>query len=408
MWKVLRRLQGEAYDEPETSSDVAAEQRLRDNLRIIATHECKPNPEPHAPTVLTEAYADGVYPKILRTLKDPNVVLRIKALQMLQGLVELKKENIVKAARDGLVAGLVAALQDGDSEVRLLSANCLYYMMRHDVTIGHVVRGNFVPSLLAAVSDSSPHVRAAMLRVLAAMNRPTDNVVTQELIRLGCVPVYLRQIDDCPDDDNICSAALIALTKVLSEKEAFIAVLDAHGMDTLGRVVHSDSIPTRQPETFCDALEAIAQLAFYTAGKRAAVRVNVLPSLSKILSVFGTRLLSEPSDATMDVCVACTGAVMAIAIDDAGKKLTYECGIFGELLRLIGDDVCLMNTSLLVNVMELLCILSENPQAREEMKPLVERIESIEAISQEQRDYRVERACRRCRELINWKPGDVR
>eukprot|EP00759_Apiculatamorpha_spiralis_P002473 PhF_6_TR10979/c0_g1_i1/m.17740 len=398
MWKVLRRMQGETYDEPTTRGM----ERVTENLRTIATHECKPHPKEIPATTFTEAYGDIVYSKIVRTMKEStDVGLRVKSLTMLVSLLELKKDNVVKALRASVVEALVAALDDPEDDVRALSCVCLEICSEHPEGMERVRGLKVLPRFLKVIDDDDARVVIGILRVLAALNRSRDTSLTEELIQLGCIKIYLSKIEIAIEHDGVVAAALHALHQVVQVKEAFVTILEANAMEVFKKVI--DPKRSREVETWCVALENITSVAFFTAGKRAAVACGILKTLNEILTIVS--VLEQESD--MQLALACTGAIIAIAIDDEGKKHTFEMGIVQVVLAMIENPTSLTDSGLVVNLIEVLCIVSESPVARQTMQPCLGRLQYIAQLS-EGKELRVHKAATRCIALVKWVPGDPR
>ena len=80
------------------------------NMRHIARHEAKPNPKPISAHTLTRGFEACAFPKIVRELKDSDLVIKQKALLAARELLG-SPTSYVQCIAHGITAAVVALLK---------------------------------------------------------------------------------------------------------------------------------------------------------------------------------------------------------------------------------------------------------------------------------------------------------
>ena len=80
------------------------------NMRHIARHEAKPNPKPISAHTLTRGFEAFAFPKIVRELKDSDLVIKQKALLAARELLG-SPTSYVQCIAHGITAAVVALLK---------------------------------------------------------------------------------------------------------------------------------------------------------------------------------------------------------------------------------------------------------------------------------------------------------
>ncbi len=80
------------------------------NSRHIARHEAKPNPKPISSTTLTRGFEAAAFPKIVRELKDLDLVVRQKALLAARELLG-SPTGYMQCIAHGITPAVVALLK---------------------------------------------------------------------------------------------------------------------------------------------------------------------------------------------------------------------------------------------------------------------------------------------------------
>ena len=80
------------------------------NLRHIARHEAKPNPKALSQTTLTRGFEAVAYPKIVRELKDTDLVVKQKSLLAARELLG-SPTSYVQCIAHGMTAAVVHLLK---------------------------------------------------------------------------------------------------------------------------------------------------------------------------------------------------------------------------------------------------------------------------------------------------------
>lgn len=398
MWQVLRRYQGEEYGphaatpalSPDTPEGQRAALRQRDrvgvSLRTIAQHECRPHPTPQDPRVLTTPYGDLVYGKLVRSMAAPEVLTRRRALAMLLELYALKAEHVGASLAAGTTAALTARLQDEDDDVRAAACEALGFIAQQPKGQEDILRGGHLAAFLAAVDDPSSAVVAEALRLLCSVHAAHNECAcTRGLMALGSIPKYVACASST--DLDVACVAFAALGKVFDVKEAFIEALDTGAMPAITAALDERS----DPLLIIEASECAGKLAFYSAGKRAAVRHETCKALAKHLRHL------EPA-----VRTAVSGALVAVTISESGKLLAIDSDVVPQLMdALAAED----ERDVLVNQVKILCNLSEHPYARQLLSRVVPRLNELAAVGSGHAPL-VE-SVQRALAMIRWQPGDA-
>jgi len=406
MWSVLRRVQGVeanavapgrvAPATPPTAAmrggdaDGAAAGKLDQfavNQRTLATHCTRADPKPSDPSVLTTPYGNLVYDKLLRYMRHDSHVMRRKAYGAMLELYAQKTEHVILSLKDDAVAVYVGNLKDEDDEVRAMACQTLQLVAGTPNGQVAILDGGHIPAVLDVLQDTSPAVVAEGLRLCCALHQQHNELrATKELLRHKAVPVYVEKAAS-PDDD-VCAMALAALARACDVKEAYIEILDHRALKPL-----TDAVATRSdPIVVVEAAECIGKLAFYSAGKRAAVHDRTVVPVIRLLSN------EEPV-----VRTAASGALVALTISEAGKMQAIEAGVVETLtLSLKGEQ----ERDILTNEVKTLCNISEAPAARAELAACIPRLEEIIELCHEEHPTLAVGA-KRAIAMIRWQPGDV-
>lgn len=377
MWSVLRRQQGEEYDpSPPTRGEYV------ENANHIARFECKPNPQPLDPHLLTEPYGVRVYQKLINNLSSPDLILRRKAVSALILYFGQKIDHVARTIEYGGIAALIAALKDEDQKVRVDACIAIAKVVAHPSGQEHVLAEKMEVDLKQAVYDDPP-VAVQALKTLQAMDAHwNDRAGTKALIACECIDLYIKMAGE--GTDEVKAEALKALAKVYNVKESFIKVLFAGAMPVLTNLLASTS-----KDVVEHAADNIALLCFYSAGKRAAVED---PNTAK-------RLITLMGYEDTLVRQAVSAALMGITIDNVGKDLVISHGGIEQILDRVQNEV---DDTVLINVIKTICNASENPAAR---PPLLACVMQLQTIKEERGANTVlANTATRAIEMITWKP----
>eukprot|EP01006_Ploeotia_vitrea_P032797 TRINITY_DN64981_c0_g1_i2.p1 TRINITY_DN64981_c0_g1~~TRINITY_DN64981_c0_g1_i2.p1 ORF type:complete len:372 (+),score=51.90 TRINITY_DN64981_c0_g1_i2:112-1116(+) len=334
---------------------------MQENLNHIQMFECRENPKPQDPQMLPEPYGAGLYPKLVSTLTSSDLVLRRKAVSAMLHYFAQKQDHVTSVIDKNGITALLQTLCDDDVEVRINSCIALRYIVEQPKGQQRILEQNLQAKLKDAVYDTQPEVVVEALRVLAAMDAHwNDRAGTKALISVKCIPLYIQQARD--GTTPVKTEALKALNKVYNVKEAFNEVLENDAMEMLASLLYKQEAQVVQ-----QAAENIAELCFYSAGKRAAVK----------------------NAATTE----------RITIDNNGKEQCLGCNGVETLMDCIENE---SNSNVLANCMKAICNLSEHPIARTRLHGAVHRLREIEG--EKGVDQRLVTSAKRAIELITWQP----
>eukprot|EP01006_Ploeotia_vitrea_P032796 TRINITY_DN64981_c0_g1_i1.p1 TRINITY_DN64981_c0_g1~~TRINITY_DN64981_c0_g1_i1.p1 ORF type:complete len:312 (+),score=47.97 TRINITY_DN64981_c0_g1_i1:112-936(+) len=268
---------------------------MQENLNHIQMFECRENPKPQDPQMLPEPYGAGLYPKLVSTLTSSDLVLRRKAVSAMLHYFAQKQDHVTSVIDKNGITALLQTLCDDDVEVRINSCIALRYIVEQPKGQQRILEQNLQAKLKDAVYDTQPEVVVEALRVLAAMDAHwNDRAGTKALISVKCIPLYIQQARD--GTTPVKTEALKALNKVYNVKEAFNEVLENDAMEMLASLLYKQEAQVVQ-----QAAENIAELCFYSAGKRAAVKNAATTE----------RFVELMSHTDVDVRTAVSAALMA-------------------------------------------------------------------------------------------------
>lgn len=398
MWKVLRRYQGEPYKRedvllpdpannyhPNTS---AAADPVAYNIRCIVQHECKPQPKPQDPMNLTTPHGRLVYQKLITNVTHEVVTMRRRALAMLLELYIQKGEHVVLSLQHAdTVRTLVdKALVDPDDEVRTQTCIALEAIAQQPVGLTAILSGGFLPKIVAAIDDTCNDVVMEALRVLCATHAVhNDYAGTIALIRLGCIEKYVKKSRDA--DDAVSCMAFAAMSKVFDVKEAFIAVLENGGIEAVTAALRD----RRDSLVLVEACEVAGKLAYYSAGKRAAVQHETVKAVLPLVS-----------HEDVAVRTAAAGALVALTIVENGKLQAIDAGVVNVLHTAVDSEV---ERDVLQSVAKTMCNVAEHPVARLQLHACIPRLEELASVA---KDFpMLQNAVNKAIACIRWRPGDA-
>jgi hypothetical protein len=388
MWSVLRRYQNlEGGAAADAAAAGGGPDAFGTNQRTLALHGCRADPAPQDAAALTVPYGALVHEKLLRHMAHDAVQMRRKALMTMLELYQQKQEHAVSSLHAGAVQVYVGLLPDEDEDVRAMACMALQNVAVLPLGQAQILGGKHIPAFLAAVDDASDVVAAEALRLCAALHQAHNEcAATTELVRRGAVARYVARA--ASEDDEVCATALTALGKAFDVKESFIEVLDCHGLRPL-----TAAVSTRQdPVAIIEASECISKLAFYTAGKRAAITEKTVIPIIELLTHAATA-----------VRTAASGALVALTISEAGKLQAIDADVVGKLRASLDAEV---ERDILVNEIKVVCNISEHPVARQQLAALIPRLQEIEQLAAEEHPTLVSNA-QRAIAMVRWAPGDV-
>ena len=398
MWQVLRRFQGEEYDAsgdgslPASATCESMAERVSLSQRTIALHETKPYVDHERKVLkLTAPYGTMIYDKIVRYLKHEQVAMRQRALEMLLELYTQKPEHVTRSLDDGMLPAVVAAMGDAEEDVRAQA--CVAVQMIAQQEKGQVAllasADAFFPTFMKAIEDPSTRVVGEALTLMQSLHAASNSgACTSLLISLGLIPLLVRKIRS--PVDSVCAAALTSLGAVFDIKEAFILVLDNGGMEAV-----TEALAQRQQQAILvEAAECAGKLAFYAAGKRAAVRCRTCAAVIPLLS-----------HSDVAVRLACSGALVALSISEAGKLQCIESKVVSALhAALLKEE----ERDVLTNLVKTASNISEHPIARLQLHESVPRIQQVleAAKADAENNGGLLRSAQRAIDMIHWQPGE--
>jgi vesicle coat complex subunit len=358
-------------------------------MRTILQHECKPYPKPTNPLVLTTPYGHFVYEKIRINLEHENVILRRQAIAALLDLYVQQPEHVISSLSVGIVNSLVKLLADPDDDLRAQGCIALELIAKQPKGQTYLLPQNnnkHLARFLEVLDDPSHDVVVEALRLLGAIHLAHNEYAgTKRLVQLGVIPKYIEKIGD--RDDAVCGTACMALSKCFEVKESFITILEHGGMEAITKSLKSRT----DPMVIVEAAEVMSGLAFYGAGKAAAVQHRSVATL-----------IPHLSNENISVKTAVTAALGLLTIRAEGKVQAIEAGAIDALLQALPQED---ERDVLVNMVQCICSLAEHPDARPKFQTCIARLEELAVLAG---DYApLQQAVRRTVTTITWKPGET-
>lgn len=397
MWQVLRRQQGEYYEREDPvkvppalqsgSSYTRPVSKLDIAQRTIAMHETKPYAAPQDPLVLTAPYGNVVYDKIVRNLSHESVVLRRQAVQMLLDLYLLKGEHVVESLRANILDTLLSRLSvDPDDDMRTQCCIALEFIVKQPkgqevvLSRGTQVLQRFVD----AMEDQCSDVVVESLRLLASTHAAyNEHEATRRLVQLGVIPRYVKKALE--RDDSVCCAACGALSKVFDIKEAYIQCIQCEGVEAITKALRRND----EPMILVEASEVVSKVAIHGLGLARCTQLKTVASL-----------LPHLRHENVAVRTSTTAAVAQLVVQADGKYLAVESGIVPALTAAIEIED---ERDVLMNLVQTIRLVSENPEVRSLMRGITQRLRDIVSMAEAYPPLQL--ATQRALESIEWKPG---
>mmetsp|Transcript_10803 Transcript_10803/g.15820 ORF Transcript_10803/g.15820 Transcript_10803/m.15820 type:complete len:384 (-) Transcript_10803:796-1947(-) len=332
---------------------------FRANGNHIAKFSCKPNNKPQPVDALTPAYGVLIYEKLVKTLGSELTVLRQKAVRTLCEMLQQKKEHAIRAVQAGVVQALFQAYKDEDMDVRrqaLLTSSKLAV-----VPYGcNAILKEDVEGALRQVKESFGDDAETMeytFMLLANLKSMAGFHVLGKLMDF--------MIDTLREEANETTAkvhvqALHALRLSLMIPQNHELAHENQIMSVLGKL-----IPAYQDLQHVDALQAIgfvlAKLGFQKKGVEEAVQWKIIPLLVPLMHTDFYSLLEPVSQ-----------ALMFFMLSVEGKRQAAASGLPSQLVTLFPN---VNEAPILINLLKITSGLSELPEARETMQPLIPLLE---------------------------------
>lgn len=330
--------------------------RIQANLRHMAAFESKPNPRPLPDTAVTRGFEKVAFPKLVRELQDPNLIVRQKALLAARELLAVPI-NHVQCIAAGITPAIVALLADADDTVRQRAAGAARAIVTKELGAKDLIQHAGVDALVVALEDAVPAVRDEAYAALVEACRfdPARRALEAPEDALPRI-LQLAQLE-APGPRAVQSLRLLNACVQVRYNEAVLTQLIDYG----------DAVPTltellspHLPEALRQqAAELLGALASREDAKLAAVQVGGVGALLACLEP------AAPGPHTsVALATAATGALMAVTVVREAKYAALQApGGLAALVRVLDPS----NEQLCVNAMGCIANVAEAPEARAEL-----------------------------------------
>jgi len=194
------------------------------NLRHMVLFEAKDNVVPAPKTTITRGFEKVAFPKMERELRDEDLVVRQKSLLACCELLAVS-ECYVQCLNAGVVAALVALLDDQDSLVRERAAAALEIVASKDVGVAIMVEDGAFYALVKCLEDGVEDVRMAAYKALIEAARFEG--ARSAVVDMGTtLPGLVELVQKEPPDLTLLGLNLLkACTEVRHNDAAMVQLL---------------------------------------------------------------------------------------------------------------------------------------------------------------------------------------
>lgn len=331
------------------------------NLRHMVLFEAKDNVVPAPKTTITRGFEKVAFPKMERELRDEDLVVRQKSLLACCELLAVS-ECYVQCLNAGVVAALVALLDDQDSLVRERAAAALEIVASKDVGVAIMVEDGAFYALVKCLEDGVEDVRMAAYKALieaARFEGARSAVVDMGTTLPGLVDLVQKE----PPDLTLLGLNLLkACTEVRHNDAAMVQLLQ----QTDAVPVLAELMTRRRPLHVQEGAAGLLGV-LCTSGNDIRVRA-VKADCVKRLTVLLTR-------GSMSLTIAATSALMAISIAIEGKKSIVAEGAVKAIVGLLDID----NDTLCMKLLQLVTNVAEDPEGRNQLQAALPKLRKIQS-----------------------------
>ncbi|CAM6085264.1 unnamed protein product [Calypogeia fissa] len=313
-------------------------------------HRVNPNVHPQSPCIVTQAFGNFMFSKLVRTLREKDLIVRQKSVTWCVELMSVG-ENRARCVLAGIVPILADMLQEKDMYIRQQLALCFKLLAEAGQDMCDLMCFlNVVKGLILMAGNDNTVLRGNALQALEALCA-VSQTVRKEVMKGGKTLRYiLKRIKE--EYDVKCTIwALEVLAKCIScgnyDETALVELLQVDAVKVALALIQT---PFRELQEA--ACRFLCLLCMHKDGKRYAVEEKAVQLLVPMLNDIEPRVQA----------FACA-ALCCITIEIQGKKDFVLCDgipIILRILNLTDEQLCLYDIALLINV-------AEYPMARSEL-----------------------------------------
>ncbi|CAK9204598.1 unnamed protein product [Sphagnum troendelagicum] len=328
----------------------------------LVQHAIHPPPKPKPETRVTLAFGNFMYSKLVRLLKDKDIVARQKSVTWAVELLSVPSSR-VRCLAAGFLPILAKMVVEKDMFIRQELALCFKYASASDTTWDDLCTLGCINFLVDMVADSNIILRG---NALSALNDAAlSDEVRKELVSNGKTLTFILKCIN-KEPDRTC---MILEFDLLSK---CVAGLNYDQM-ALTELLKVNAVPTAleiSSFTFLDLKEAAVRflclLCFDVVGKEQAVKLNAVDIMIPYLYHTEPRIQAFGVAALMSITInidAKHAMFNSKVPTPSAKKILIAQGVpvLLPMLDLNDDLLCLYILQLLINT-------AEHPKARAALK----------------------------------------
>mmetsp|Transcript_15814 Transcript_15814/g.49710 ORF Transcript_15814/g.49710 Transcript_15814/m.49710 type:complete len:379 (-) Transcript_15814:92-1228(-) len=343
----------------------AARIGLVGSLNHINKFEAKDNVKPKHPHDVSRGFEKFAYPKIVRQIRDPELIIRQKALKAMLELLAVG-ECKVQCIMSGGTEALTECLRDADSLVRERAATALQLVATDDAGCFSMLVSSTVPVLVDMLSDRDDQVRTAVYQCLVEAAHIPD--IRRELVvnLPGTMSLLVQKslVEKVERGQLALELLRCCLQDADEEKVSEVGTAPLDTAMPKGISAMKQLLPPEQPPVVREgAAWVLSLLAVPTTGKTLCVEEKIVGDLIPMLE-----------DPELSLRAAAAGALMSVTIDIYAKAQFQEEGGAGPILQLLEVN----DVKLQVHVLQVITNCAEHPVAREELKAALELMQRIQ------------------------------
>lgn len=363
MHAVIRKRQGLPWEKEQPKG-------LHSNLKHLSTVAAIPNFEPLPAETLSIAHGALAYPKLVREIGAPLLVLRQKALRHTLETM-CSPRHIASFLAAGVVPALNVACADSDEEVRTLATCALARIAREELGRQAMLPAGSVAVLLGCAADQALAVRLASVeavRELARTNSGTRALIDHGFVKLLCERCRAAPDGGAPNAQLQCTA-LHALRQACQVESGHSEAISCGAVSLCVAMLAHEMEEAREQAAYSLAVLTVGQQE-----KAVALKESVMTSLLKMLHPSASVAVKTAGAATL---MTMTNGTRFPNGDNACKHAAVTEGAVSALVPLLQDGLALelgramdhATSALTVYVTKCIANLADHPLGRKQLQP---------------------------------------
>mmetsp|Transcript_22073 Transcript_22073/g.36559 ORF Transcript_22073/g.36559 Transcript_22073/m.36559 type:complete len:370 (+) Transcript_22073:75-1184(+) len=266
MHSVIRKAQGISYPLVRENGEA-----FHSRHSAIVAHETRENPKPPSAYSCNLAYGSGAFVKIVSQLRDPDVIVREKALSVVGGMA-VDQVKVVQLVTSDILVALVDCCLDPIEKIRMLAVQAVISLLANENCIVRFV--DVSQKLRPLLTDEMAEVRYRFSHLLlrfAETNQGQEALLQQSYIKL-LIDRY--RLEDGLTQEKILRVLSILVKTPAGTKDA----LSSGIMACLLPVVLEPSVRLQR-----QAIQCLATMCEHTEAKQAAIEHKLVPILTASL-----------------------------------------------------------------------------------------------------------------------------